>query len=390
MNGIKKLIFFYKFFGCMLRDAEVWRNLLPRQELSQVYLAMAIRSFAVSLTSLFVPLYLYKELGYTLQETLLFFVFYALMFAISTPIAAKFCARYGMKHCVLLSVPFYVGYIILLQLLPVMKTPLILISALSGVSLALYWMGMNLMFQCVTDHKHRGEQVGKQMGVTILATMIGPVMGGAIIEYAGFTFLFVMATVFLLLGAGILFLSKDKHIPYHFSVRQLFNKKHWGDSLYFVSKGTRVMAEGVVWPLMVFMILGSYVSLGLMGTVFSFVSVILVWVVGKYSDHKDKRVIVWWSTGFESLTWFLRALVNSVSSVFGISILAGVTEGVKNAPMGALECDKAYGEIAHYYVVREIYICLGRMLLLLIVLMVDNLQAGMLFQGFFALAALWF
>ena len=374
----------------MFREIEVWRTLLPRQELTQVYLAMAIRSFALSLTSLFVTLYLYKELGYTLEQTLLFFVFYSLIFAISTPLAAKFCARYGVKHCVLLSVPFYVGYIILLQLLPVIATPLILISTLLGISLGLYWMGMNLVFQCVTDHKHRGEQVGKQMSVSILATMIGPVIGGLIIEQFGFTFLFMTATLFLILGAGVLFLSEDKHIPYHFSVRGLFDKKHWGDSLYFVSKGTRVMAEGVIWPLMVFMILGSYVSLGLMGTVFSVVSAVLVLVVGKYSDHKDKRVIVWWSAGFESLTWFLRALVSSITGVFGISILAGVTEGVKNAPMGALECDKARGEIAQYYVVREIYICLGRMLLLLIVLMVDNLQAGMLFQGFFTLAALWF
>jgi len=64
----------------MLRDVEVWRSLLPRQELTQVYLAMAIRSFALSLTSLFVPLYLYKELGYTLEQTLLFFVFYSPVF----------------------------------------------------------------------------------------------------------------------------------------------------------------------------------------------------------------------------------------------------------------------------------------------------------------------
>ncbi len=374
----------------MFRDIEVWRGLLPRQELTQVYFAMAIRSFALSLTGLFVPLYLYKEQGYTLQETLLLFAFYSVVFAISTPLAAKFCARYGIKHCVLLSVPFYLGYIILLQLLPVVKTPLVVISTLLGISLGFYWMGMNLVFQCATDHTHRGEQVGKQMGVSILATMIGPVIGGLIIEYYGFMMLFILATIFLVVGASILFLSEEKHIPYHFSIRQLFNRRHWTDSLYFVSKGTRVMAEGLVWPLFIFGILGSYVSLGVVGTVFSVVSAVLVWVVGRYSDHVDKRMIIWWSTGFESVTWFLRAFVSSVTSVFAISILAGITEGVKNAPMGALECDKARGEIAHYYVVREIYICLGRLLLLLIVLMIDNLAAGMLFQGFFALAALWF
>ncbi len=374
----------------MHREMEFWRMFVPREELTRVYMAMSIRSFAVSLTSLFVPLYLYSELHYTFEETLLFFVFNSLIFALMVPVAAKFCARFGLKHSVLLSVPFYLSYIVLLQFLPMWKTPLMVISALLGFSLAFYWMGMNLVFQCATDHAHRGEQVGKQMGYSIVATMIGPLVGGLIIERFGFMALFGLAMVFLCLSAGILFLSEERHVAYHFSLRGVVDRKHWGNSLYFVSKGTRIMAEGVIWPMAIFVILGGYVRLGIMGTVLSLVSAILVWVVGKYSDSFGKRGIIWLITGFESLAWFFRSIVGSVAMVFGVTIFAGVADGIREAPLGALECDKARGELASYYVVREIYISLGRMLILLFVLLVHNLQAGLLFQGFANLATLWF
>ena len=65
----------------------------PKKELTQVYVCLMLRNFAFSLIGLFVPLYLYIELGYTLSQTLYFYLFYAVIFAISTPVAAKFAIK---------------------------------------------------------------------------------------------------------------------------------------------------------------------------------------------------------------------------------------------------------------------------------------------------------
>ncbi|MBI2662333.1 MFS transporter [Candidatus Woesearchaeota archaeon] len=367
-----------------------WLHLLPRKELTQVYASAALRSFAISLVSLFIPLYLYIERGYSLQETLLFFLIYSVLFALFTPLAAKFSARYGVKHAVLISVPLYLVFIVLLYLLPQVNIPLSVIGFFLGMSLAFYWMGMNLVFRKASKQCSRGAEVGKNMSISILATMIGPLLGGLIIQNFGFKILFIISGLGLLGSAFFLFLSKEKHIPYNFSLKNIFANGNWSNALFFMSRGTYIMAEGVIWPLFIFAVLGSYASLGLMGMILSGISALLLWKVGCYSDKIDRRKIIISMSIFESLGWFMRSVVDKVWHVFGITIFGAIVYGIREAPMEALELDKAQRDIATYFVHREIFICLGRILMILIVLIAGNLGAGLWFQGIATLAALLF
>jgi MFS family permease len=369
---------------------EFWWRFFPKKELTQIYLSSFIRSFALSLISLFIPLYLHIEIGYTLHETLYFFVFYAVMFAIFTPIAAKFAARFGLKHSILLSVPFYLLFILLLYLLPYYSIHSIFISSLFGISQAFYWMGMHMVFHHASDHKHRGEEVGKRASFSILAGLFGPLLGGFLVATFGFKIVFCLAAISLFLSAIVLFNSKEGHSPYHFSVRSVLNKDHWKDSLFFVSKGTMVMASGVLWPLFIFLILQSYLSLGIVGSIISGTSALLLWLVGRYSDHIKKRLIIKLSTPIEALSWFLKSIVIVKWQVFAMTIFGALSHGIRESPLGALEYDKARGEIAAYFVSREVFICLGRILLLMFVIMTNSLSGGLMFQGFASFVALLF
>jgi len=374
----------------MIHHHEFWWRFFPKKELNQIYVSVAVRAFAISLIGIFIPLYLHLDQGYSLQETLLFFVFYSVIFAIMTPLAAKFAATFGVKHSVLLGMPFYLAFVVLLYTLPYFKIPLIIIAALIGISQAFYWMGLHLAFHHASDHQHRGEEFGKRASVTVIGGMFGPLLGGVLITLVGFQVLFGLVSLLLLIAAIILFGSKENHTKYHFSVRSVINKKHWKNSLFFVSEGTRVITNGVIWPLFIFIILGSYLSIGIVGSLLSGVSAILLWVVGKYSDRCDKRKIIRWGTYFDSLSWFLRAFVITPLQVFLVTILSALTTGVRESPLGALQYDKAKGEIAAYFVSREVFICLGRILMLVLVLMIDNLSGGLFFQSIANLASLLF
>ncbi|MFH1829034.1 MAG: MFS transporter [Nanoarchaeota archaeon] len=349
-----------------------------------------IRSFAISLISLFIPLYLYKEIGYTLNETLLFFIFYSIAFAVTTPLAAKFSARFGMKHSILFSIPFFLVFIILMYLLPTIHTPLFIIGFFLGAYVSFYWMGFHLVFYHDSDHKHRGEEYGKRASFSIIGTMLGPVIGGTLIEFFGFYSVFILSSVLLFVSAFFLFLSKDNHIRYHFSIKLLFDKKYWRNSLFFISRGTYDIVAGVIWPLFIFFILNDYLALGFIGSIFSGISAVLIWLMGKYSDHIEKRKIIRWITGFESLSWLIRALVTTISQVFSITILGAVVYGIFETPIGALEYDNAKRNVTPYFVSREIFICLGRILLLCFVLITDSLTGGLIFHGFANLMALLF
>lgn len=374
----------------MLQNHSLWWRHFPKKELTQVYASATIRYFAISLISLFIPIYLYKELNYSLAETLSFFIYYAIVFGIATPFAAKFAARYGIKHSVLVSLPFYLTFLLLLYLLPKFPIPLFVLSILVGVSLGFYWMGMHLVFRHASHSKHRGEEVGKRESLCIIASMIGPLVGGFLIKFSGFQIVFIIASLFLFFSAFFLFLSKEDHIRYSFSLKSLVDRRKWKDYLFFISRGSRVMAAEVIWPLFIFLILEDYFSLGSIGAVLAGVSAILLWLTGKYSDRIGKRKIIRWTAAFESLSWWIRAIVGTIGQIFGVTIFGAFTVGIFEAPLGALEYDKAQGRITEYFVDREIFICVGRVLILSIVLIFDSLTSGLIFQGIASLAALLF
>ncbi|HLC51680.1 MAG TPA: MFS transporter [Candidatus Nanoarchaeia archaeon] len=374
----------------MIHHHEFWWRFFPKKELTQIYLSVALRGLAISMLGLFIPLYLYREIGISLNDTLIFFIFYSVIFGIFTPLAAKFAARYGTKHTVLLSVPLYLAFIICLHLLSNYSVPLILVSLTLGLSQAFYWMGINLAFHHASDHQHRGEEVGKEKAASIIATIIGPLTGGFLITFFGFPIVFLLTSLLLITATFILFISGENHVRYRFSVRSVINKHNWKDSIFFVSRGTEVIAKGVIWPLFIFLTLKSYISLGLVGSLLSVISAFLLLSVGKFSDHRDKRKIVKLVSGFETISWLLRAMAFSVGYIYGATVFGGITDGVRESPLGALEYDKAKGDIVGYFVSREVFICLGRILLLSLAIMTSSLAGSLVSQGFFSLAALLF
>lgn len=365
----------------MIHHHEFWWRFFPKKELTQLYMSLAIRTFAISLLGLFLPLYLHIEQGYSLQDTLLFFVFYSTIFAIMTPVGAMFAARFGSKHSVLMSIPLYLASVLLLYALPYYKVPLLVIGALLGASQAFFWLGTHLVFHHISHRKHRGEEMGKREGLQVFAAMLGPFLGGTLIFTVGFNLVFILASLLLIVSAAVLFKSEENHEPYHFSVRSVINKDHWKNSLAFVSRGSAVIANGVIWPLFIFFILGNYFTLGIAGSLLSGVTAILLLVVGKFSDHTNKRKIIRWATAFGSIVWVLRALVSNTFQVFGATTLAAIAKGTRDSPLGALEYDKAKGEVAAYFVSREVFICLGRILILLVVIATDSLSSGFIFHA---------
>lgn len=360
-----------------------------KKELQQIYISLALRAFALSLVGLFIPIYLHLEIGYTLQETLFFYLMYTILFAIFSPISALFAKNFGAKHAVLFSLPFYILYLLILFSLKSFKIPLVLVSIFPAVAVSFYWMGMHLIFHHSSHHKRRGEECGKRRAMMVLGGIISPFIGGILIIVLGFKILFLIASAILLLSGAILFLSKEEHPKYDFSLRAVLNKEHWKNSLFFISRGAGVAANDFLWPLFIFAILGSYLSLGIVGTILAGVSGILVWFVGKYSDHQNKHRILRWITPFESLSWFLKAFVNTSSHVFGATIFGAITSGIYSAPVAALEYDKAPKDAAGYFVSREIFLCLGRALMITFALMV-GLKVALILQGFLNFSAFLF
>src|SRR3989338_3518084 len=213
---------FYKLpfhLKSMLNHHQFWWRFFPQKELAQIYLSVALRSLAISLIGIFIPLYLFQEKALGLEKTLLFFVLYSVVFGICMPLAAKFSSRYGIKHSILLGIPLYISFVALLYFLPPTAAFLIIASSSLGASQAFYWMGMHLAFHHASHKKHRGEEVGTRASVTVLSTLLGPFIGGALITWQGFGAVFAVAAALLCASGFLLLRSKENHVPYHFSLK---------------------------------------------------------------------------------------------------------------------------------------------------------------------------
>ena len=80
-------------------------NFLKNRELNELYISVAVKSFAVSMISIFIPIFLIKDLNYSLTSVLIFFAILSATHAIFVIPAAKIASKYGFKHSILYSVP---------------------------------------------------------------------------------------------------------------------------------------------------------------------------------------------------------------------------------------------------------------------------------------------
>ncbi len=344
-------------------------QLLPSKELHQAYFSIALRSLALSLVGLFVPMYLLVELGYSFTQTLAFFMLYAAIFAGLTPIAAKFACRFGLKHSILLSVPFYIIYFFSLHQLASQALPLALIAFFQGLAQAFFWMGFHLEFKRVSHKKHRGEEMGLRRAFSLLGGIAGPLIGGIIIKYFGFQPLFLLSAIILAFSALFLFLSKEHHAPYHFSARRMLSKSAWKMETFYFYRGAMHFASTILWPLFMFAVLQDYIQLGVIGTLSGVTIAALSPAVGRFSDKKGKKIIIYLMAPIEAIIWVLRGFSSTFNVFLWITLAHSLTHGILEAPVTALQYDRAKENPVEYFIIREIFMNMGRITILLLVLL---------------------
>jgi len=219
---------------------------------------------------------------------------------------------------------------------------------------------------------------------------LGPIIGGLILTYLSFTVLFVIVSILLFASTIPLFFSADIHEPSPFSLKFIFSRKHLKDALVYSAMGIEMMANGVLWPLFIFIIMNSYIKLGIVSTIaVAFTGVFAVYV-GRFADvHGNRKVLRVGAIG-DIVFWFIRGFVNTVKGVFGVTTAAAFFS------LGLLSLDaEAYNRAnragrkrVEYLVMREIFICFGRILILGVMMFLFSLIGEKSFVGGFVLTGL--
>jgi MFS family permease len=352
---------------------------LLKGEINKLYFNAGLRSLAISMINIFIPLYL-LNLDYPVKTILLFFALSYFMHAILVIPAAKIGSKRGFKYLIFMSVPFLVVFYFFLYTLATRNWPLAVIAVLFGITNSLFWTGYHIDFSKITHKRKRGSEISKSFIVRSLFSAIGPLTGGVILTFFGFKPLFVIVSIILLLSTLPLISSKDFHDKKGFNLKNTFNKRKLKDFLAFFGHGVEGGVRGVVWPLILFFIVkGSYTSLGLIYTLALIFSSVAIYLTGKYSNL-HRKLILKLGAVLTSITWLIRAFIQTITQAFFVDSFYGISRTSTTSAFNAITYDKAKKD-PRYILFREISINLGVSITLVILSFIPSLKVGLFFAS---------
>ena len=346
------------------------------RELFEVYFFLFFRKLALSMIGIFLPIYLYVELGFTLTQVILFFIVWALSFALFLFPAVKTISRYGAKHSMIGSIPFMIGFLVLVLLLQYYPSLAWLAAIVYGAEFAFFWMGFHIDAALQGKKRDLGKESGMISFLGILPSVVGPLLGGVILYFFSFNWLYALVILVAVVSFLPLLMSKEVYAKGKMHLK--FDKKHLKYSYAYFCEGVSHISGLVLWPLFIFVILGSYLSLGTYGTVVTVVVGVFTLILGKWSDEGKRGILLRIFSILHSVVWFGKVFVTSVLGVFGLGTFASIAGYGIYVPLLAKSYGMAKKEKVSYLLMRELAYGVGRLSVLLLVLVTLNLKLGFL------------
>lgn len=354
-----------------MHSHHLFLHFLKNRELNELYLSISIRAFALSLIGIFVPIYLY-QMGYTLVSIFTFYLFWSLFHVILTIPATKVSARIGLKHSMLVSIPFLIVFFMLLYTLETSRWPLQLLSFFISVNTVLFWMSYHTDFARFSDKKNRGREIAFSKVVAIVFGALGPVVGAFVLTFMSFKILFIVVCILLGLSIVPLFFTEDVHEPSEVSLKDFFKGQKRENVLAFVSNGIESRLGMAIWPLFIFLFIfnGKYLSLGLVSSFAMAVSLFSNFFIARMANARPRTTLKFGSA-LNAVVWAAKSFVVTPVQVFFVDALYGVSQTAIHIPFDTLTYDKARKNrhIIRLIAQREIYYHLGAILLFIVLIL---------------------
>jgi len=344
------------------------------RELNELYMSIAIRAFALALAGVFIPVYLY-QLGYSFTTIFLFYGILGLITAFFSLVSVKVFSKVGLKHCMLISIPFLIILFALLYTLKTFRWNPLLLSLVYGIHAAFFWVPYHIDFAKFSNKKQRGKEVGFSKITASIFAALGPLVGGLILAFFGFHVLFIVVVLSLIGSIIPLFLTKEISQPFHFSVKKFFHGQKLKEIFGFVGYGAEVRLGWVVWPLFIFLFIleEEYLSLGVISSLALFSGMIFTFLAGKLSDMKKRKKILKIGAGANAIIWIIKSFIVTPLQVVIADIFYGATQATMHVPFDSISYDKARKRnIIGIILQREFYINLGAFLMFMLLIIFTN------------------
>ncbi len=360
-------------------------------QVRELYLSVSIVTFAAAMVAIFEPIYLY-QLGFSLRQILYFYLAVYVLYLVFIPLGAKFARRFGYEKAILLGSPFLALYYAALFLIPQHAAFIGIAIGAFVLQKTFYWPGYLADFARFGRRAERGREVSNLLLVTLLVSILGPLVGGVLISFGGFEALFAVATVLILASNLPLLATPERFTPVPFSYagsfRRLFYPENRRNFVGFLGFGEELIVM-VIWPVFIYTIITNFLEIGSVVAASTLATGAVLLYVGRMVDGNafGRRSILKIGAVFSAAVWLARLAVSGVFGVFATDALGRTTKDVIVIPMMAETYDHAnQTSIMKTVIFFEMSLIVGKILAILISLAVLS-RFGDSFAALFVIAA---
>ena len=368
-----------------------------KNELKPLLLSGAARRVAVTLISIFSPIYIYQigqkynlESRYAIIVVLLYYVIAILSKIISLSFSENLSQKIGFKSMIWVSFVPFVLFILSLACASLWPYLFILAAIFWGLHVGFFWWGYHGYFIKEGDDNHFGGDIGKAVFLETLVAIASPFLGALLISFSGFNSLYIFSGVFM--GAALLLLGKDherkQRRDIRFSEVISLIQSHKSISLAYIGSSAETVLYMVIWPVFLFRFFGQVISLGAVVSVSVFFAAIFSLALGRWVDRQGERKIISIGVPLVTLSWVVRIIKRSLPFFILADSIWNFGQRMVNLPLNTLTYKKGVeGGVARAILFRETTITIGG-LLSLILLIIWMSYGGRLEEGFIIAAVL--
>jgi MFS family permease len=308
-------------------------------------------------------------------------------------LSSKISGKIGFKKNLLISsiiLIFALAFLYLLKLDSVWFYPS---SIFFGAAQAMFWFSVHADMAKSMKKKKGGSEISLIFIMASIASIIGPVLAGLILDLSSFDVLFVVVTAILILSSAPLFLTKDIKLNANINFKGMFSMDKFSCFVSYFSDGAMHVATAILWPLFVFFILNNYLGFGAIFSLISVVTPFILVIAGKYVDHNKLGLVLRTSAIVFGISIFMRAFVDNISGVIIVTLLGAISWSLfavamhKNLYMKVrTKKGNNYSEI----ITREWILNFGRICMLIFFVFSGSFFWSFIIAGLTSLLFLWF
>jgi len=348
-------------------------NYFDNKQIDGLYLSTAIKNFAGSFITIFVPIYL-LTLGINIQNIAIYYIVGLTTSFLFFIVGLKINSKWGIKKSMSLGIIISIFYYILLNSLSSWQDGYLLVAIISGISGGIYWAGFHIEFSRFCDKNKEASENALMNIFSKVAGAVGPLIGAILISKISFNFVILLSAILLVLSIIPLFSTKNEKAKYRFSIKEMLKSDRRNKALAYTGSGIIGVVGGTFWPIFIYFTLKEVLSLGIIVSITAVVEILFLFIIGKISDKHGKKVL---RTGIVtySASWISRLFFLSPLGIFFNNLYSAFSTSLIDLPFAKIIYSKSKEsqDVSNYFLFREFYLWVGRVLILLLVIFTSNI-----------------